>query len=141
MACKPECLDVLLAELFNNRSDDVLEILIVRRRPCAPRREWSCDHQPVFINVVQEREVVALPSPIGPTAVQTEDKRDFLALLQIARVVNEVGASRFLLHHRPAAYHRLVRAVLVGTVLHWRLRACRAREPDWLLSACITGGR
>lgn len=140
MPGQPKRLDVLLAELLNDRSDDVLEILVVRRRPHASRREWRSDDEAVSVNVVQQREVVALPVSIRASAVQAEDEGDFLTWFQIAGIIQEVVATSLRLDDRPAVRHHLTGAILVGTVQDGRLRTGSPCKPNGLLlGAGVTG--
>src|ERR1700687_4507822 len=61
---QPERLDVLLADLLDDEVDDVLQVLVVRRRPRPRRGVWGGDDQAVFVLVVHDREIVALPVPV-----------------------------------------------------------------------------
>ncbi len=133
VADKPERLDVLLADLIDERGDDILKVGVVDIRPHVRRGVGRGDDQPVFVHVVEEREIVALPVAVRPGAVNAEDESDLLARLEVARIVEEVGAAGLHFDHGSLIDFAVRRAVRVGTVQDRRRGAGRARELDELL--------
>ena len=105
-----------LAELRDDEVDDVLQVLVVGLGPRSRRRVRRGDDQTVLVLVVHEREIVALPVPVRTGAVEAEDERDLLAWLQIARIVEEVGAAGLHLDHVALVDHHRRRALGVGAV-------------------------
>ena len=74
VADEPESFHVLLADLIDERGDDILQVLVVGRGPDARRRIRRGDDQAVFADVVEEREIVALPVAVGARAVNAENQ-------------------------------------------------------------------
>src|SRR6266404_4378867 len=96
---QPESLYVLFADLLDDEVDDVVQVLVIGVTPHPGRRVRGGDDQPVLVLVIHDWEIVTLPVSIRAGAVKTKDEGDFLALLQIARIVEEVGAPRLHLDH------------------------------------------
>src|SRR5215510_2311412 len=119
MAHQPESLDVLLADLLDDEVDDVLQVLVVGVSPHPRRRVRSGDDQTILVHIIQQREIMALPVPVRAGAVQAQNEGDLLALLQVARIIEEVGAARLHFDHVPLVDHCGARALTVGAVQIW----------------------
>src|SRR5581483_5543646 len=138
---QPERPDVLPANLLDDRIDDVLQVLVVVGRPRSRRRVRCSDHKAILVHVVHDREVVPLPVPVGAEAMKTEDEGDFLALLQVARIIEEIRAAGLHLDHGAGIYHPVSGAVFVGTVQDWGRGAGCPRKFEGLLGAGINRER
>ena len=64
--------------------------------------------------------------------MQTQNEGDFLALLQVARIVEEVGAAGLHLYYVSLVYDSGSSALAIGTVQVRNGRAGRAGEPKRL---------
>ena len=72
MTDQPKCSDVVSADLFVDQIDDVLQVFIVGGSPYPGRSVGRCDYEAVFVLIVQDREIVALPVSIGTGTVKTK---------------------------------------------------------------------
>ena len=132
MPHQPERLDVFFADLLDDEVDDVLQVLVVHGRPRPRRGVWGGDDQPVFVLIVHDREIVALPVPVRAEAVQAEDEGDFLALLQVTWIIEKVGAAGLHLDHVSLIDYQGPCALAVWTM---QIRSCgadRAGQPERL---------
>src|ERR1035441_3640034 len=73
------------------------------------------DDQAVLVLVIHDRKIMALPIPVRACAVQTEDESNFLVRLQIARVIEKVGAAGLHLNDGSLVDYPVSGAVLVRT--------------------------
>src|SRR4030095_2798507 len=104
MPHQPERLYVLFADLLDDEVDDVLQVFVVGSRPRPGRGVRRGDHQPIFVLVVHDREVVTLPVTVRSSAVQAKHESDLLVLLKIARIVEEISAPRLHLDYVSLVY-------------------------------------
>src|SRR5918994_503805 len=111
MTDEPKRSDIVATDLLNHRQHDVLEVRVVLTSPNTTGREGRGEHEAMFGNVIDQRKVVTLPVAIRAAAVETQDEGHLLAWLQIARIVEEIGASGFCFDHRSAVGHQGARAV------------------------------
>src|SRR5262249_33132538 len=128
---KPECFDVLSPKLVNHRSGNVLQICVIVSRPDSRRRIWRRDDQAILVFEIHDREVMTLPVSIRSGTIQAQNERDLLASFEIARILEEIGATGLHLDHRALVYDPVGWTVLVRAVKHRRVctgSACQAHE-------------
>ena len=95
-----------LADLFDDEVDDVLQVFVINLGPPSYRRVWSSDDQAIFVHVIQQWEIVALPVPVRAASVQAENEGYLLALLQVAWIIEEISAARLHLDNVSLIDHR-----------------------------------
>src|SRR4029453_4463023 len=137
MPNQPEPPDVLVADLVDDGVDDVLQVLVVGLGPGPRRGVRRGDDEAVLIFEIQHREIVALPVPPGAPAGQAQNERGLLVRLQVARVVEEIRATRLQLDHLAGVDDPVAAAILLGTVQDGRRRARRPGELYELLCAGV----
>ena len=63
------------------------------------------DDETIFIHVIEQRKIVALPIAVRARAVNAEDEGDFFARLQVARIIQEVGPAGLHFDYRALVDH------------------------------------
>src|SRR5262249_34370202 len=138
VADQPEGLDVLAPDLFDHTCNDVLEVLVIGGGPDPGWRVRGCNNKTVLVFVVHDWKIVTLPVPVRPGAMKTKNKGHLFSRLEIAWIIEEVGATGFDLDRGPLVDHSLWRAVLVGTLQKGQGSAGYARELDRLLGVGVS---
>src|SRR5207244_958492 len=116
VAHQPERLDIFSADLFVYEPDDILQILVIGR---GPDSRWSIgggDHETVFIFIIHDREIVALPVSVRAAAVQAKNERHLLAAFQVAGIIEEEFAARLRLDRAALFDNHCTWALCLGTM-------------------------